>query len=145
MITLPIVTVVGGLVAPPELRFTPAGIAVATFSVAARKRVKDAATGQWTDGDATFLRVQVWRSLAENCAESLVRPGQRVIVTGTLEQSNYETKDGEKRTSYILNADNVGCDLTFRTYVEREAAQKSAPSPADDPWGPPPPDDAPPF
>jgi single-strand DNA-binding protein len=104
------ITVVGNLVADPELRFTPSGQPVATFRVASTPRLRDAATGDWKDGDSLFLTCNVWRQAAENVAESLQR-GMRVIVTGRLKQRNYETKEGDKRTVYEVEVDDVGPSL----------------------------------
>jgi single-strand DNA-binding protein len=104
------ITIVGNLVADPELRFTPAGQPVATFRVASTPRVRDAASGEWRDGDSLFLTCNVWRQAAENVAESLQR-GMRVIVSGRLRQRNYETKEGEKRTVYEVEVDDVGPSL----------------------------------
>jgi single-strand DNA-binding protein len=104
------ITVVGNLVADPELRFTPAGQPVATFRVASTPRIRDNATNEWKDGDSLFLTCNVWRQAAENVAESLQR-GMRVIVTGRLKQRNYETKEGEKRTVYEVEVDDVGPSL----------------------------------
>ena len=104
------ITVVGNLVADPELRFTPSGQPVATFRVASAPRMRDNATGEWKDGDSLFLSCNVWRQAAENVAESLQR-GMRVIVTGRLRQRNYETKEGEKRTVYEVEVDDVGPSL----------------------------------
>lgn len=104
------ITVVGNLVADPELRFTPSGQPVATFRVASTPRFRDNATGEWKDGDSLFLSCNVWRQAAENVAESLQR-GMRVIVTGRLRQRNYETKEGEKRTVYEVEVDDVGPSL----------------------------------
>jgi single-strand DNA-binding protein len=104
------ITVVGNLVADPELRFTQAGQPVATFRVASTPRMRDAASGEWRDGDSLFLTCNVWRQAAENVAESLQR-GMRVIVTGRLKQRNYETKEGEKRTVYEVEVDDVGPSL----------------------------------
>jgi single-strand DNA-binding protein len=104
------ITVVGNLVADPELRFTPSGQPVATFRVASTPRMRDNATGKWKDGDSLFLSCNVWRQAAENVAESLQR-GMRVIVTGRLRQRNYETKEGEKRTVYEIEVDDVGPSL----------------------------------
>ena len=101
------ITIVGNLVADPELRFTPAGQPVATFRVASTPRIRDAASGEWKDGDSLFLTCNVWRQAAENVAESLQR-GMRVIVYGRLRQRNYETKEGEKRTVYEVEVDDVG-------------------------------------
>jgi len=104
------ITIVGNLVADPELRFTPAGQPVATFRVASTPRIRDAASGEWRDGDSLFLTCNVWRQAAENVAESLQR-GMRVIVSGRLRQRNYETKEGEKRTVYEVEVDDVGPSL----------------------------------
>jgi single-strand DNA-binding protein len=104
------ITVVGNLVADPELRFTASGQPVATFRVASTPRVRDNASGEWKDGDSLFLTCNVWRQAAENVAESLQR-GMRVIVTGRLKQRNYETKEGEKRTVYEIEVDDVGPSL----------------------------------
>jgi single-strand DNA-binding protein len=104
------ITVVGNLVADPELRFTASGQPVATFRVASTPRVRDNASGEWKDGDSLFLTCNVWRQAAENVAESLQR-GMRVIVTGRLKQRNYETKEGEKRTVYEVEVDDVGPSL----------------------------------
>jgi single-strand DNA-binding protein len=104
------ITVVGNLVADPELRFTPSGQPVATFRVASTPRMRDNATGEWKDGDSLFLSCNVWRQAAENVAESLQR-GMRVVVTGRLRQRNYETKEGEKRTVYEVEVDDVGPSL----------------------------------
>jgi single-strand DNA-binding protein len=104
------ITVVGNLVADPELRFTPSGQPVATFRVASTPRLRDNASGEWKDGDSLFLSCNVWRQAAENVAESLQR-GMRVIVTGRLRQRNYETKEGEKRTVYEVEVDDVGPSL----------------------------------
>ena len=103
-------TLVGNLVEDPELRFTPAGQPVAKFRVASTPRYLDKATNEWKDGDSLFLTCTVWRQAAENVAESLVR-GTRVIVTGRLKQRSYETKEGEKRTVYELEVDEVGPSL----------------------------------
>src|ERR1700728_211871 len=104
------ITVVGNLVADPELRFTPSGQPVATFRVASTPRIRDNATNEWKDGDSLFLSCNVWRQAAENVAESLQR-GMRVIVTGRLRQRQYETKEGEKRTVYEVEVDDVGPSL----------------------------------
>jgi single-strand DNA-binding protein len=104
------ITIVGNLVADPELRFTPAGQPVATFRVASTPRYMDRETNEWKDGDSLFLTCNVWRQAAENAAESLQR-GMRVIVSGRLRQRNYETKEGEKRTVYEVEVDDVGPSL----------------------------------
>ncbi len=104
------VTVVGNLVADPELRFTPAGLPVATFRVASTQRRYDQAAGQWKDGDTVFLTCNVWRQPAENVCESLQR-GMRVIVHGALKQRSYETAAGEKRVVFEVLVDDVGPSL----------------------------------
>ncbi len=104
------ITIAGNLVDDPELRFTPAGQPVAKFRVASTPRFRDNATGEWKDGDSLFLTCNVWRQAAENVAESLTR-GMRVIVSGRLRQRSYETKEGEKRTVYEVEVDDVGPSL----------------------------------
>lgn len=106
-------TLVGNLVADPELRYTPAGQPVARIRVASTPRFRDNATGEWKDGEALFLTCNAWRQVAENVAESLER-GSRVIVTGRLRQRSYE-KDGEKRTVYELEVDEIGPSLRNAT------------------------------
>ena len=101
------VTIVGNLTSDPELRFTPSGAAVASFTVASTPRVLDKATNEWKDGEAVFMRCSVWRQYAENVAESLTK-GMRVIVTGRLKQRSYETREGEKRTVIEMEVDEVG-------------------------------------
>jgi len=104
------ITIAGNLVDDPELRFTPAGQAVARFRVASTPRFRDNSTGEWKDGDSLFLTCNVWRQAAEHVAESLTR-GMRVIVSGRLRQRSYETKEGEKRTVYEVEVDDVGPSL----------------------------------
>jgi single-strand DNA-binding protein len=104
------ITIVGNLVADPELRYTPTGQPVANFRVASTPRYRDNTTGEWKDGDSLFLTCNVWRQAAENVAESLQR-GMRVIVQGRLRQRSYETREGEKRTVYELEVDEVGPSL----------------------------------
>ncbi len=104
------ITIAGNLVDDPELRFTPAGQPVARFRVASTPRFRDNSTGEWKDGDSLFLTCNVWRQAAENVAESLTR-GTRVIVSGRLRQRSYETKEGEKRTVYEVEVDDVGPSL----------------------------------
>jgi len=104
------ITIVGNLVGDPELRYTPTGQAVATFRVASTPRFRDNTTGEWKDGDSLFLSCNVWRQAAENVAESLQR-GMRVIVSGRLRQRSYETREGEKRTVYEIEVDEVGPSL----------------------------------
>ena len=104
------ITIAGNLVDDPELRFTPAGQPVAKFRIASTPRYLDKTTNEWKDGDSLFLTCNVWRQAAENVAESLQR-GMRVIVSGRLRQRSYETKEGEKRTVYEVEVDDVGPSL----------------------------------
>ena len=147
-----IVTVVGNLTDDPELRFTANGAAVANFTVASTPRFFDKQTNDWKDGDALFLRCSIWRQAAENVAESLQR-GARVVVQGRLKQRSYETREGEKRTVYELDVEEVGPSLKYATAKVTKVTRGSgggfggssggtsgpsgnAPSgaPADDPW-----------
>jgi single-strand DNA-binding protein len=109
-----IITVIGNLTADPELRFTPAGAAVANFTVASTPRTFDRQTNEWKDGEALFLRCSIWREAAENVAESLQR-GSRVIVNGRLKQRSFETREGEKRTVVELEVDEIGPSLRYAT------------------------------
>jgi single-strand DNA-binding protein len=109
-----VITVVGNLTADPELRFTPSGAAVANFTVASTPRTFDKQSGEWKDGDALFMRCNVWRQAAENVAETLTR-GMRVMVSGRLRQRSFETREGEKRTVVELEVDEVGPSLKYAT------------------------------
>src|ERR1700730_4126721 len=120
------ITVVGNLVADPELRFTRAGQPVATFRVASTPRVRDNATNEWKDGDSLFLTCNVWRQMAENVAESLQR-GMRVIVSGRLRQRSYETNEGEKRTVYEIEVDEVGPSLRNASAKVNKVARSGGP------------------
>ena len=138
------------LTADPELRFTPSGAAVANFTVASTPRIYDRQSGEWKDGEALFLRCNIWREAAENVAESLTR-GARVIVTGRLKQRSFETREGEKRTVVEVEVDEVGPSLRYATAKVNKASRgggggggggsRPAPgggggsAPADDPWG----------
>lgn len=127
-----IITVVGNLTADPELRFIPSGKGVASFTVASTPRTFDRQANEWKDGDALFLRCTAWGQLAENTAESLQR-GMRVIVQGRLQQRSFETREGEKRTVYELQVDEVGPSLTFATARVNRAGRQSETAAAD-PW-----------
>jgi single-strand DNA-binding protein len=116
-----IITVVGNLVDDPELRFTPSGAAVANFRIASTPRTFDRQTNEWKDGESLFLSCNIWRQAAENVAESLHK-GTRVIVTGRLRQRSYETREGEKRTVFELEVEEVGPSLRNATVkVQRMA------------------------
>src|SRR5688572_13007192 len=116
------ITVIGNLTDDPELRFTPSGAAVAKFRVASTPRVMDRSSGEWKDGEPLFLSCSVWRQAAENVAESLQR-GARVIVSGRLRQRSYETREGEKRTVYELEVDEIGPSLRYATAKVQKMAR----------------------
>jgi single-strand DNA-binding protein len=120
-----VITVVGNLTADPELRFTPSGAAVASFTVASTPRTMDRTTNEWKDGDALFLRCSIWRQAAENVAESLTR-GMRVVVQGRLQQRSYETREGEKRTVVEMQVDEVGPSLRYATAKVNRTQRGSA-------------------
>lgn len=135
-----VVNLVGNLTNDPELRFTPSGAAVCSFTVAVNERVKND-NGEWEDGDATFYRCSVWREMAENVAESLQR-GMRVMVTGTQKLREYEVQSGEnagqKRQSLDVQVDEVGPSLRWSTARVEKAGKKSPGAPSrsqsPDPW-----------
>jgi single-strand DNA-binding protein len=135
------ITVVGNLTADPELRFTPSGAAVANFTVASTPRTFDRQTNEWKDGESLFLNCSVWRQAAENAAESLVR-GTRVIVSGRLKARSYQTREGERRTVFEVDVDEVGPSLRYATAKVSKTSRSGggggyagggAPA-ADDPW-----------
>lgn len=128
--SLPTVSLVGNLTADPELRYTQAGKPVTSFSVACNERRKDQATGDWVDGDTTFLQVTCWRN-SEAINNTLGR-GSKVMVVGTLKQRSWESKTGEKHTTHELNAQEVAQIITDKKGVDQVAHSYSAP--ADDPW-----------
>ena len=108
------ITVVGNLTADPELRFTPSGAPVANFTVASTPRNFDRQSGEWKDGEAMFLNCAVWRQAAENVAESLTK-GMRVIVFGRLRSRSYETREGDRRTVFEVEVDEIGPALRYAT------------------------------
>lgn len=132
-------TIVGNLTADPELRYTQNGLAVANFTVAHTERVFDRATNESKDGDTVFLRGSVWRDLAEHVAASL-KKGQRVVVIGSLKQRDYEDKDGNKRTAYEIEVDEIGPSLRFGTADFKRSAtstqEAAAPAAAQAPAAP---------
>lgn len=141
-----ILTLVGNLTADPELHFTPAGAAVANFTIASTPRTLNRDTGKWEDGDALFMRCSAWRQMAENIAESL-RRGDRVIAQGRLKQRSFETREGEKRTVVGLDVDEIGPSLKWATARVMKAERSGGESrtgwtdqqggygpPPDDPW-----------
>ncbi|MDP9429468.1 MAG: single-stranded DNA-binding protein [Actinomycetota bacterium] len=117
-----VITVIGNLTSDPELRWTPSGAAVATFTIASTPRTLDRQTQEWKDGEALFLRCNVWRQAAENVAESLTR-GSRVMAQGRLKQRSFETKEGEKRTVIEMEVDEIGPSLRYATATVSKAAR----------------------
>ncbi len=120
-----VITVVGNLTADPELRFTPSGAAVANFTVASTPRTFDRQSGEWKDGEALFLRCNVWRQPAENVAESLQK-GMRVVVQGRLKSRQFETREGEKRTVFEIDVEEVGPSLKYATAKVTRATRSGA-------------------
>ncbi|MBM4640680.1 single-stranded DNA-binding protein [Rhodococcus hoagii] len=110
-----VITIIGNLTADPELRFTPSGASVANFTVASTPRTFDKQTNEWKDGEAIFMRCNIWKDAAENVAESLTR-GMKVIVSGRLKSRSWE-KDGEKKTVIELEVDEIGPSLRNATAV----------------------------
>lgn len=151
-----VITLIGNLTADPELRFTPSGAAVANFTVASTPRNFDRQSGEWRDGDTMFLNCAVWRQAAENVAETLTK-GTRVILSGRLKSRSYETREGERRTVFEVDVDEIGPSLKYAAAkVQRNApgsggfssggggdqwssgqasgGQQSRPSVGNDPW-----------
>lgn len=144
------ITIIGNIVAEPELRFTPAGAAVCNFRVASTPRTYNKQTQQWEDVEAMFLTCNAWRQLGENTAESLTK-GMRVIVTGKLKQRSFQTREGENRSVFEIDVEEVGPSLRYATaqvnrnpqqggqHTNQQQAQQNAQQglgaqPANDPW-----------
>ncbi len=133
-------TIVGNLTSDPDLRYTPSGAAVVKFTVASTPRLFDQASGKWRDGEPLFMACSAWREQAENIAESLSK-GTRVVVTGRLRLSRWETPEGEKRQAFQLDVEEVGPSLRYaRAKVMKLTRASAAPdsgtttTPVDDPW-----------
>lgn len=132
-----VITLVGNLVDDPELRFTPSGAAVANFRVASTPRTYDRQAGEWRDGETLFLTCAAWRQAAENVAESLQR-GMRVIVQGRLKARSFETREGEKRTVYEIDVDEVGPSLrNASAKVTKTSRSQGGYGAGNDPWATP--------
>jgi single-strand DNA-binding protein len=139
----PVITLVGNLVADPELHFTSSGSTVAQFRIASTSRYMDRQTNEWKDGDSIFLTCSVWRQAAENVVESL-RRGMRVIVLGRLKQRTYQNEKGEKGVVCEVEVDEVGPSLRYITARVTKNVRVSVPAgsgteptaSADDPFAP---------
>lgn len=144
------ITIIGNLVEDPILRFTPAGAAVCNFRVASTPRTYNRQTQQWEDGEAMFLTCNAWKQLGENTAESLAK-GMRVIVTGKLKQRSFQTREGENRSVFEIDVEEVGPSLRYATaqvnrnpqsgqqapsqqQAQQNAQQGLGAQPANDPW-----------
>lgn len=123
-----VITVIGNLTSDPELRFTPSGVPVANFTIASTPRTYDRQTNQWKDGEGLFLRCSLWKDAAENVANTLTK-GTRVIAQGRLIQRNYETRNGEKRTSLELHIDEIGPSLRYATAKITRTGRNTPPPP----------------
>jgi single-strand DNA-binding protein len=119
------VTVIGNLVGDLDLRYTPSGVAMAKFTVASTPRVLDRTTNEYRDGDPLFLGCTAWRELAEHAAESLTK-GARVVVVGRLRLSRWETEEGEKRSTYGLDVDEIGPSLRYATATVKKMTRTRA-------------------
>lgn len=116
-----VITVIGNLTADPELRFTPSGAPVASFTIASTPRTLNRQTNEWQDGNTLFIRSSCWREMAENVSETLTK-GMRVIAQGRLQQRSYQTREGENRTVVELAVDEIGPSLRrAKARVERNA------------------------
>ncbi|MDI6023493.1 single-stranded DNA-binding protein [Leucobacter sp. UT-8R-CII-1-4] len=149
-----VITVVGNLTADPEMRYTNSGVPFASFTIASTPRTFDRQSNEWKDGEALFLRATVWREFAEHVANSLTK-GMRVIARGNLRQRSYDDKDGQRRTSYELDIDEIGPSLRYATAQVTRAQSRgqgggfgggqpagqsdwgrpAAPQANDNPWG----------
>ena len=123
------ITLVGNIVAEPELRFTPAGAAVCNFRVASTPRTFNKTTNQWEDGEAMFLTCNVWRQAAENASQSLAK-GMRVIVQGRLKARTFQNREGENRTVFEIDVDEVGPSLAFATATVNRVDRNTQPNQA---------------
>lgn len=119
------ITVVGNLTADPELRYTQSGLPVANLTIASTPRTFDKSTNEWKDAEPLFIRGSVWRKYAEHVAASLHK-GAQVIATGRLVQRSYETKEGEKRSSFELEIEHIGPALQYATATVVKASKQAA-------------------
>ena len=135
------ICITGNLVDDPILRFAQSGAAVANFTIASTPRAFDKQSNEWKDGDTMFLNCSVWRQAAENVAESLTK-GTRVIVQGRLKSRSYDDREGNKRTVFEVDVEEIGPSLARATAVVTRATGGGKPAPrqpagrppAADPW-----------
>lgn len=140
--------------ADPELRFAPSGVAVCNIRAVASSRKKND-QNEWVDDKSCWLNLVGFKQVAENMAETFVK-GSLMVVVGRISTDEYETREGEKRTSFNLVVDTIGPSLQWDAArilkAERSGGngggggQSRQSAPADDPWaGAPPQEDEPPF
>lgn len=122
-----IITIVGYLTADPELRYTPSGAPVSNFTIASTPRFFDRQNSEWRDGETLFMRCSLWREAAENASESL-RKGMRVIAQGRLKARSFETREGERRTAWELDVDDMGPSLRKATAQVQKTTGQGASS-----------------
>ena len=140
--SLPRATFVGNVVSEPSLTFTPSGKPVAKVRVVAKDRVRGQ-TGEWSDGDPSYMNIELWGRPAENLVESVV-PGTQIIAEGRIEVREFERNDGTKGTAVTLKADTVGVGVTFKAYAPKDGAERST-GQQTDAWASAPATDEPPF
>lgn len=128
---LPLVSGEFRAVTDSTLRFTPTGMAVAEFRAVADKKKKNEATGEWEDDKICWITVTCFRKLAENVAESVTK-GTLVEVIGYLQTEDWETKEGEKRTTIRVIANRVSLSMAFNP--AKSLTSERAAAPAEDPW-----------
>jgi len=126
------ITVRGNLTSEPELRYTQNGTAVANFTIASTERIFDSTANEWKDGETTFLRSTLWRDDAENLAHSATK-GTRVIATGRIQQKDYETKEGEKRSSIEFEIEEIGVSVKYATALVSRVNKKDSAAEAQTP------------
>jgi single-strand DNA-binding protein len=117
------ITLVGNITDDPELRFTPSGSAVANFTIAVNRRWKNP-NGEWEDKLDGFFKCNCWRDMAENAAESLQK-GARVMVVGRLQQRSWDDQEGNKRSAFEIQVDEVGPSLRWATASVQKSQRSS--------------------
>jgi single-strand DNA-binding protein len=123
------ITVVANLVKDPEIRYTQNGKAVVSLRLADTPRSLNPVTNEWEDGTTLWLTAVAWDSLAENAAASLAK-GMKVVVTGSLTQRNYKTKDGEDRIELEIKAEEISPSLRYATATVTKKASTKGGSPS---------------